>query len=67
MWILTCEFESGKRARTPQLEIQRGVQWKQGVVIHTMLYTILLHNTAPPRAVETGCSDSYDVMYYFIT
>ena len=26
---------------------QRGVQWKQGVVIYMMLYTSLLHNTTP--------------------
>ena len=26
---------------------QRGVQWKQGVVIHMMLYTSLLYNTTP--------------------
>ena len=26
---------------------QRGVQWKHGVVIYMMLYTILLHNTTP--------------------
>ena len=28
---------------------QRGVQWKQGVVIYMMLYTSLLHNTTPIR------------------
>ena len=27
--------------------LQRGVQWKQGVVICVVLYTILLHNTTP--------------------
>ena len=27
--------------------LQRGVQWKQGVVICMVLYTILLHNTTP--------------------
>ena len=26
---------------------QRGVQWKQGVVIYIMLYTILLYKTIP--------------------
>ena len=26
---------------------QRGVQWKQGVVIYTMLYSSLLYSTAP--------------------
>ena len=27
--------------------LQRGVQWKQGVVIEMMLYTSLLYNTTP--------------------
>ena len=27
--------------------LQRGVQWKQGVVIRMLLYTILLYNTTP--------------------
>ena len=27
--------------------LQRGVQWKQGVVICMVLYTILLYNTTP--------------------
>ena len=27
--------------------LQRGVQWKQGVVNYMMLYTILLYNTTP--------------------
>ena len=27
--------------------LQRGVQWKQGVVICMMLYTVLLYNTTP--------------------
>ena len=27
--------------------LQRGVQWKQGVVIYMMLYTSLLYNTTP--------------------
>ena len=26
---------------------QRGVQWKQGVVMYTMLYTSLIYNTTP--------------------
>ena len=26
---------------------QRGVQWKQGVVVYMMLYTTLLYNTTP--------------------
>ena len=38
-------------APTPQLVAiyipQRGVQWKQGVVIYMMLYTSLLCNTTP--------------------
>ena len=29
---------------------QRGVQWKQGVVIYMMLYTSLLYNTTPPSS-----------------
>ena len=28
---------------------QRGVQWKRGVVIHMMLYTMLLYTTTPIR------------------
>ena len=27
--------------------LQRGVQWKQGVVNYMMIYTILLYNTTP--------------------
>ena len=27
--------------------LQRGVQWKQGVVIRMLLYTIVLYNTTP--------------------
>ena len=35
-------------APPPRLKIhQRGVQWKQGVVIDMMLYTSLLYNTTP--------------------
>ena len=40
-WLQTKE-------RPPYLYIlQRGVQWKQGVVIWMVLYTILLYNTTP--------------------
>ena len=27
--------------------LQRGVQWKQGVVVYIILYTMLLYNTTP--------------------
>ena len=28
---------------------QSGVQWKQGLVVHIILYTVLLYNTTPIR------------------
>ena len=40
---------------------QRGVHWKQGVVIHMMLYTSLLYNTTPihctPPPTATPCNE----------
>ena len=37
-----------ERERTRLIYIlQRGVQWKQGVVVYMTLYTSLLHNTTP--------------------
>ena len=36
----------GSRSR-PLYILQRGVQWKQGVVVYMTLYTSLLYNTTP--------------------
>ena len=52
--------KAARRAFRAALKIhQRGVQWKQGVVVYMMSYTSLLHNatqsTAPPFA-EYPCS-----------
>ena len=43
---------SGRHGAHPRPDVelyilQRGVQWKQGVVIRMLLYTILLYNTTP--------------------
>ena len=35
---------------------QRGVQWKQGVVICMLLYTSLLYNTTPSAAPPSHCT-----------
>ena len=48
---------------------QRGVQWKQGVVICMMLYTSLLYSTTPIhytplRIYVNGLFDTYDRVYY---
>ena len=35
---------------------QRGVQWKQGVVVYTILYAVLLFNTAPIHCTPSDCT-----------
>ena len=50
---------------SPALKIQqRGVQWKQGVVIYMMLYTscyiILPQSTAPPPTAPPVMNTQYD-------
>ena len=48
---------------------QRGVQWKQGVVMFTMLWAVLLYNATPihctPLRLQPPC-DEYPVLYYYI-
>ena len=41
-----CRRGAGPAAKNI-LHSAKGVQWKQGVVIHMTLYTSLLHNTTP--------------------
>ena len=44
-------------SRQEDLKIhQRGVQWKQGVVIYMLLYTSLLYNTTPIHAPRSHCT-----------
>ena len=46
--VCVCEAAQRLAGLLPQVAIpQRGVQWKQGVVIYMMLYTSLLYNTTP--------------------
>ena len=46
-WFMKCRMLKLLLAPTLFKIHQRGVQWKQGVVICMMLYTRLLHNTTP--------------------
>ena len=52
---------SVSRAALPRILyiMQRGVQWKQGVVNYMMLYTILLYNTTPIHCTPLCCVSKY--------
>ena len=45
--LLKCVDGSSRKVRASVYILQRGVQWKQGVVICMVLYTILLYDTTP--------------------
>ena len=57
VYYLALALPAVRSMSLPIIKIhQRGVQWKQGVVVHIKLKAVLLHNTTPIHCTPSDCT-----------